>query len=282
MENLLYGLVVMVICVIGYGIAWKSFMKKSYTISLFIIIFCGFLLRGYVASEGHLHEWDERYHALVAKNLTKHPLKPTLYEKPLLPYDYKNWGGNHIWLHKQPLALWCMAASISVFGLSELAVRLPSILFSTIGIYLVFQVALYFFNYRVAFLTAFLYSIHGLMIELVGGRVSTDHIDVCFSFFILLSVYFSVTFFKDKHWLRSALIGLSVGLTILSKWLPALIVLPIWLCLCMDAKMKIIEIIKHFILILLVATLVFLPWQIYIADEFPLESAWESHYNFLH
>ena len=36
--------------------------------------------------------WDESFHALVAKNLLKHPLKPTLIDIPYLAYDFKSWG----------------------------------------------------------------------------------------------------------------------------------------------------------------------------------------------
>lgn len=49
--------------------------------------------------------WDEGFHAIVARNLTKHPLKFTLYDQPWLPYTYKNWTENHIWLHKPPVAM---------------------------------------------------------------------------------------------------------------------------------------------------------------------------------
>ncbi len=38
-----------------------------------------------------LHDWDERYHALVAKNMIEQPFKPMLYKNPVLPYDYKDW-----------------------------------------------------------------------------------------------------------------------------------------------------------------------------------------------
>src|SRR5437016_2816679 len=38
-----------------------------------------------------LNSWDERFHALVAKNLSAHPFQPMLYANPVLPFDYKNW-----------------------------------------------------------------------------------------------------------------------------------------------------------------------------------------------
>src|SRR5688572_30390553 len=44
-----------------------------------------------------LSNWDECYHAVVARNVFKHPLVPTLIDVPYLPYDAKRWGQSHIW-----------------------------------------------------------------------------------------------------------------------------------------------------------------------------------------
>ncbi|MBK8567031.1 MAG: hypothetical protein IPN76_27800 [Saprospiraceae bacterium] len=53
-----------------------------------VIAFCAQCLF-FTASDSCLHDWDERYHALVAKHLAKNPLKPCLYEDPIEDYDYK-------------------------------------------------------------------------------------------------------------------------------------------------------------------------------------------------
>lgn len=75
-----------------------------------------------------LYEWDEKYHALVAKNMLQHSLKPMLYVHQYFATDPYNWTYNNIWLHKQPLFLWQMALSMMFFGVSEQAMRLPSVL----------------------------------------------------------------------------------------------------------------------------------------------------------
>ncbi|MBP7399885.1 MAG: hypothetical protein KA954_09890, partial [Chitinophagales bacterium] len=64
----------------------------------------------------YLHDWDERFHALVAKNMMTHPFTPMLRANPVLPYDETSWTDGHIWLHKQPLFLWQMALSMKIFG----------------------------------------------------------------------------------------------------------------------------------------------------------------------
>ena len=44
----------------------------------------------------------------------------------IFPYKYQDWTSNHVWLHKQPLPLWSMSASLWMFGINEIAVRLPA------------------------------------------------------------------------------------------------------------------------------------------------------------
>ena len=174
--------------------AYTHHKKDSNTQALALLVICGLLLRLFAASNSYLHAWDERYHALVAKHLIDHFLTPTLYEHPLLPYDYKNWTCNHIWLDKQPLALWLMALNIKVFGLHPWAVRIPSVLLSTIGIKLVYNIGKSLYNSNTAFIAAFLFSIHGLIIELTAGRTDTDHVDIAFLFFVLSGIWGSVNY----------------------------------------------------------------------------------------
>lgn len=248
-----------------------------------MLLLGGLVLRIYTSSDFFLHTWDERYHALVAKNIINHPFVPTLYENPILPYDYKNWTANHIWLHKQPLSLWFMAASLYLFGINEIAVRIPSILLSTIGIGLTYLIGNYFFNKKVGYLAAFFFSINGLIIELASGRVATDHIDIFFMFFIELAVVFSILYVQKQKMLFNLLAGLCLGAALLSKSLVALIVIPIWLFVVIDSKkFNQKEICIQLILLISICLMTYLPWQIYINTYFPLESAWESSFNFKH
>ncbi len=244
---------------------------------------CGLVLRVYTASDFWLHEWDERYHALVAKNLMQHPLTPTLYDKPVLSYNYQSWTTSHFWVHKQPLPLWTMAASMWLFGVNEIALRLPSIVLTTLGIWLLFFIGSHFFNKKVGYLAAFFFSINGLIIELTAGRVATDHIDIFFLFFVELAIVFSILFAQKQQTIYNILAGMSIGAAILSKWLPALIVLPIWFLILLDSeKCKPKQIILQFGILLGTCVLVFLPWQIYIYSAFPLEAAWEASFNSRH
>ncbi len=283
MNNLYFSIPIIIFCVIGYYFSWRYYSRNNFTIAVLLLMICGLALRFYTSCDFFLHSWDERYHALVAKNLINHPLIPTLYDNPILPYDYKNWSGNHIWVHKQPLPLWAMSASMWLFGVNEIALRLPSIILTTVGIWLSFFIGNYFCNKKVGYLTAFLFSINGLIIELTAGRVATDHIDIFFLFFIELAVVFSILFVQRKKMVFNFLAGVSMGSAILSKWLPALIVLPIWLLIVLDSeKFKPKEVILNFIILITTCCFVFLPWQFYIFSAFPLEASWEASFNIKH
>ena len=283
MDNLTFGILTILVCTILFFFSWKRHLKNDYKIALWLLLIGGFVLRLYAASDLFLHEWDERYHALVAKNLMSHPMVPTLYDQPVMEYDYKIWMGNHIWVHKQPLPLWTMASSMSIFGINEIALRLPSILLTTIGIGLTFSIGAYFFNRKTGYIAAFLYTINGLILELVSGRVATDHIDIFFLFFVELAVFLSICYVRRQKTLYNVLVGISIGAAILCKWLPALIVLPIWGLLLLDSKQfSIKQIVIQSLIVLVSCVAVFLPWQLYIHSTFPVEAAWEADSHFRH
>ena len=106
-----------------------TFHVDKKQIALTFLFFGSLGLGFFIANlDNFLIIWDEQYHALVAKHMLDNPFRPTLYSIPLLDYDYKNWTSNHVWVHKQPLFLWQMALSLKMFGINEMAIRIPSIL----------------------------------------------------------------------------------------------------------------------------------------------------------
>jgi 4-amino-4-deoxy-L-arabinose transferase len=235
----------------------------------------------YTSCDFFLHDWDERYHALVAKNLLDNPLKPMLYSQPLLDYDYKSWSDNHIWVHKQPIPLYSMALSMSILGVNEIALRIPSIILSTTCIWATYKIGKMLYSEKIGLLAGFLFSINGLIIEQTAGRVATDHIDVFFFSFIGFAVYFLLAFSKNKNILFFVVGAVFTSLAILSKWLPALIVLPLWI-MSAYTHFKNSDIVKYTLLFLTIVAIIVLPWQIYIIQKFPLEAAWEYTYNQKH
>lgn len=283
MDNLILGSITMAFCFITYGFSIRLAKRQNWTWALWLVIIGGLAIRIFASTDLFLHVWDERYHALVAKNLMNDPLNPRLYDDPVLPYDYKIWTENHIWLHKQPFSLWMIAGSLKIFGISEFAVRIPSIIFSTLGIFLMYRLGSMLYSHRIGYISAFLFSMNGLILDLASGRGATDHVDTCFLFMVLLSVVFCVHYAQTRNWVYNLLAGLALGTAILTKWLPALIVLPIWLSLILHyGKFSWKEFITQGLIITGSAVLIFLPWQLYIHETFPLEAAWESSLNMRH
>ena len=212
MADLVSGIACLILAFWGYFFAWRQYLEKKYSWAIFLIILAGLLLRVYAGLDSFLHPWDERYHALVAKNMIENPFFPRLYKYPLLPFDYKDWTANYIWVHKQPLALWLMALSLKVFGISEFVVRIPSILLSTAAIYLTYRITLFFFSgKRLALIAAFLHSIHGFTIVLAAGRTPVEHIDSAFIFLLSWASFLASYFFRKRN-------GIGLGMRYSSGW----------------------------------------------------------------
>lgn len=281
MENQIFGILTIIISALLFYQSFREYQNEKYEKSLIFILIAGLILRTFTSCDFYLHEWDERYHALVAKNLIDNPLKPMLYVNPILEYDYRNWAENHIWVHKQPVPLYSMALSMYVFGENVIALRIPSILFSTLSILSTYKIGEILYSKKIGLIAAFLFSINGLIIEQTAGRVATDHIDVFFFSFVSFGVYFMLRYSKERKRILLLLGAVLTSLAILSKWLPALIVIPIWLMASLK-DMKIKQTLIDLILFLIITTLIVLPWQLYIYTYFPVEAAWESSYNKKH
>ena len=281
MDNMAWGICVALLCTGGYILAFYKHQRNGQHAAVLLLMLCGLLLRTYSSADAYLHEWDERYHALVARHLMGHPLVPTLYDKPLLPYSFNEWTFNYIWLHKQPLPLWLMALSLKIFGVHAWAVRVPSVIMSVLGIQLVYDIGSTLYDRRSAFVAAFLFSVNGFIIELAAGRHATEHIDVAFMFFVLLAVWCAVRQADTGKYVFAVGCGLAIGAAILCKWLPALIVLPVWLVLAWK-KQGLKPIATNLLIMLGVAAMVALPWQIYIFSHFHREAAYELSYNSRH
>ncbi|HUM45950.1 MAG TPA: hypothetical protein PLD84_03410, partial [Chitinophagales bacterium] len=76
MNNLIFGILTIFACLILWVNAFFQFKKGKVEFSIVFIVTAGFLLRMYAGSDLFLHSWDERYHALVAKNMMEYPFRP--------------------------------------------------------------------------------------------------------------------------------------------------------------------------------------------------------------
>jgi 4-amino-4-deoxy-L-arabinose transferase len=264
-----------------------EYQKKS-IFSILGLVLGAFALYSFMAlADPFLHDWDEQYHALVAKNLMQHFWTPSLLEDPILPHtEIGNdwWINTHIWLHKQPFFLWQMAMSMKIFGVNIFAMRLPSLLMASIIPVFIYRTGSIIKNKSLGFYAALLFVSSHFILKLVSGRLNTDHNDMAFIFYITASLWswFEYQHSKKTYWL--ILIGLLSGIAVLVKWLMGLLVYAAWGLVIIsnsEKRKKIssyIDIVKAFAVSMIVA----LPWQIYILFRFPEISRFEYAYNSKH
>jgi 4-amino-4-deoxy-L-arabinose transferase len=258
-------------------------INKKLNTSLVYLCLASFFIRFYSAGlDPFLHTWDEAFHALVAKNMITNPFIPMLRVDAILPYDYTSWCCNHIWLHKQPLFLWQMALSMKIFGVNEMALRLPSVILGAISPYFIFRIAeIWTRDKMTAFIASILFTFSYYQLELTSGFISLDHNDFVFTIYITASIWAFCEYINKPTLRWVLLIGFFAGLAILVKWLAGLLVFGGWGLYNILSRVSY----KKYLPLLgsgIVAILIMLPWQIYIIKSFPKESAWEYSYNLKH
>ncbi len=233
-----------------------------------------------------LHPWDERYHALVARNLMHDPFKPILRSYPVLPVmNNEAWCCSHLWLHKPPLFMWQMALSMKLFSVSTFTVRLPSVIMGTLLILLIYRIGILIFNDKtVALISATMLAFSNFHLQMIGGLQGMDHNDVAHGFYILASIWAYLENTKERKWYWIILIGFFAGCAILNKWLTGLLVFGVWSAhIAFDFKKRFTKReVFDLLTSLVVCTLVFVPWQLYILWTFPVEAQFEYAFNRRH
>ena len=262
MDKITIDILLLSLFLISLLVGIRAFWKSQFKLALLMIFGIAFMMRAYQINNERLGQWDECYHALVAKNLAKHPATPTLYDTPALITDDTEWTGSRLWLSKPPVPLWAMGASISIFGTNTFAVRFPSLVVGILSVLLTFLLARRFFDEKIALIAAFLHAINGLVIAVAAGQESSDHVETFFIFFVQAGIYFSILSIQKEKAVKFLLLaGLCTGLAFLSKWFPALLVWPVWLvAFAFSGKFNWKKMIVHALIIGAVTFIVVLPW----------------------
>jgi 4-amino-4-deoxy-L-arabinose transferase-like glycosyltransferase len=255
------------------------FLFHRYKLSILFLCLGAISLALFFANlDPFLNLWDEQFHALVAKNMMENPFKPMLYADPIIPYDYTNWVGNHIWVHKQPWFLWQISLSYKIFGITPFATRIPTaILFGLIPFF-IYRMGKISLNQKAAFLGAFLFAFMYYPLQMIAGHHPTDHNDISFLFYICASFWAWFEYKRSGKFYWIILIGIFSGIAVLTKWLVGLLVFAAWFFSLLWKKKEIFHW-KRYIPIaiaFIVCLVIFLPWQIYTDMEFPLETRYEK------
>jgi len=281
----MYDKSLLIVSIILHLLSIALFLKKRFSFAVLTLLLASLALHFWASSLfPYLHDWDERYHALVAKNLSHHMLFPTLFEHPALPIVENDWSQAHVWLHKQPLFLWQMAISVKLFGANETAVRLPSILLCSLLVVVIYRIGFLVFDRETGYMAAFLVASSFNITELTCGEMGMDHNDISFMFYITASIWSWIEYERSSRMKWIFLMGLFAGAAVLCKWLTGLLVFQIFgfshLIIQKDFFTK--KSMSAFGLSLLICALTTLPWQIYILCHFPKEAAFEYWYNNIH
>jgi len=243
---------------------YKWAILSLFAASLAINFFAGI-------SDPFINMWDERFHALVAKNMLDHPFKPMLYADPVVDMKYNYWNISHIWLHKPPLFTWQIALSFKIFGVNELAVRIPSIIMVSLLVFAVYRMGKLTASKSTGYYAALIMITSFYLVQLVSGQKDLDHNDVSFLFYVTASLWAWIEYrYSGKNkWIY--FIGLFAGAAVLCKFLTGLLVFFIWfidLILRKDERMKPANW-KALAISILISLAVFVPWQLYIMIRFP-------------
>ncbi len=270
---------------VGFGILFVSILfhasKKAKPALLFLMVasFLFFLYAAVIIP--FLNVWDERFHALVAKNLMQHPLMPTLYNDALLNLPYR-WDQAHIWLHKQPLFMWQSALSYKLFGVNELAFRLPGVLLCTFVIYAAYRTGKLLGSNETGYTTAFLIATSLYLEKLISGFAPVDQNDLVFMAYISLSIWAMVEHvYSDKfYWI--IITGIFSGCALLTKEAVGLLVYLIWFLYTLQKHKSKRKEYKPILIALIISLVIFIPWQLFIFSRYPFEAKTEYQFNLHH
>lgn len=247
-----------------------------------LVIVSSFLLKLRHLGHRALHYWDESYHALVARNLLFHPLKPTLVENPYLPVNQLGWGSNHVWLHKPTLPMWIIALSYAALGVNTFALRLPSAVMSTGAVWFTYLIGKELLDRRAGLIAAAIQAFNPVMTELVHGYLYSDHIDVALLFWVEAGVWCIVRGTRGDTRRYMLIAGFAQGCAYLSKsYLAAIITgvaLTAWLLPVLRIAPTDRERIKgrHILWMLAVTVVTVAPWTLYCIVQYPVEF-WHEH-----
>ena len=212
---------------------------------LFIVPLAAFFLL-FDLGKGSLASWDEALYAGVAKEMA-------------LSGDWLNltWSW-HKWVDKPPLAIWATAACYKIFGISEFSARFFSALCGIGSVVVTYLIGRNLLNRWTGFLgaLALLSSSHFLRFSRFGM------LDAPLTFFISLALYFFWLGREKERYL--VLSGAALGLAFMTKSLAALLVFPVLGIYCWAMGEFVILRSRGYLIGLLVAALIALPWHVYM------------------
>lgn len=189
-----------------------------------------------------------------------------------MSHNVEDWSSCETWLAKPPLALWFMALSMKIFGVNEIALRLPSLIFSTLTIYIVYLIGRKLYSNNVGLMSAFFYSINGILYEINIGLLSGDHVDTLFHLLFHISIYALISKNTFSSIKIGIFIGCIVGFAFLTKWIMAFFIIFVGTIYIIYVRKDIIQLLKFLSSLTLAFVIISFPWLCWIFRQFPIEA----------
>jgi len=124
------------------------------------------------------------------------------------------------YLDKPPMLFWLSALSMHLFGINDIAYRLPSFLFAVVSIYSTYRLALIFYAERVALLSALvLASCQAMFLITHDARTDTMLMG-----WVILGIWQLAEWFKRENWKNLVIAAIAIAGGLMTKGPIALMV----------------------------------------------------------
>ncbi|HET8622891.1 MAG TPA: glycosyltransferase family 39 protein, partial [Gemmatimonadales bacterium] len=167
--------------------------------------------------------FDEGFHAVIARNLLDHPFRLALYDTPLIQPRRPDWMLAREWWRSPPLALWQMGLSLSLFGVSALALRLPSALLHVAAAMVTYGIGRRLFGATVGIGAAALQGFSPLLLASVLGQQRSGHLDIALLFWTEVGLLVLIEGARRGRSTWFAAAGLALGVAFLAGDFVALV-----------------------------------------------------------
>ncbi|WP_457640744.1 ArnT family glycosyltransferase, partial [Persephonella sp.] len=173
--------------------------------------------------------------------------------------------------NKPPMTYWLVAISFFVFGISEFALRLPIVLSALGSVFLTYKIGEELYSKKVGIVSAAVMAFSFQFV--INSRYASPEIPL--TFFFTLTLYLFLAGYKRKNWLLIFFSYIALGLTVLTKGYPYIIVIGgiVLLYLIIDANFKFRDFLKNISFLKLyigipVVFIVGFSWYIYMYLKF--------------
>ncbi|WP_457622709.1 ArnT family glycosyltransferase [Persephonella sp.] len=123
--------------------------------------------------------------------------------------------------NKPPMTYWLVAISFLVFGISEFAVRLPIVLLALGSVYFTYKIGKELYSRNVGIVSAAVMAFSFQFV--INSRYASPEIPL--TFFFTATLYFFIAGYKRREWKYILLSYIFLGLTVLTKGYPYIIVI---------------------------------------------------------